>query len=129
MRAVCGDGVMTPFAGEVCDDGNAQSGDGCDANCTLTACGNGVVTAGEQCDDGPIGSATCDPDCTQAVCGDGVLNRRTFEECDDGNVVPLDGCSADCRLQEPCAATPEPFCHVAAKTTFDERAFRGAASG
>ena len=32
--------------GEQCDDGNLVSGDGCDANCTVTACGNGIVTAG-----------------------------------------------------------------------------------
>jgi cysteine-rich repeat protein len=30
------------------------SGDGCDANCTLTRCGNDIVTAGEQCDDGNL---------------------------------------------------------------------------
>ncbi len=30
--------------GEACDDGNATSGDGCDNNCTATACGNGVAT-------------------------------------------------------------------------------------
>ena len=27
-------------------------GDGCDANCTFTGCGNGVITEGETCDDG-----------------------------------------------------------------------------
>jgi cysteine-rich repeat protein len=29
---------------EVCDDGNLVSGDGCDLNCTVTACGNGIST-------------------------------------------------------------------------------------
>jgi hypothetical protein len=37
---------------EGCDDGNPDEGDGCDTNCTVTACGNGIATAGEDCDDG-----------------------------------------------------------------------------
>jgi cysteine-rich repeat protein len=31
--AVCGDGVLDLAAGEVCDDGNTASGDGCSADC------------------------------------------------------------------------------------------------
>jgi cysteine-rich repeat protein len=47
-----------------CDDGNAVSGDGCDPNCTVTGCGDGVLTSGEACDDGNLAngdgcSATC----------------------------------------------------------------------
>src|SRR5437763_1372559 len=38
----CGDGIRDP--GEACDDGNRVNGDGCDNNCTLTGCGNGIVT-------------------------------------------------------------------------------------
>jgi cysteine-rich repeat protein len=41
----CGNGVTE--APEQCDDGDLDDGDGCDANCTVTACGNGIVTAGE----------------------------------------------------------------------------------
>jgi cysteine-rich repeat protein len=40
--AVCGDNVLD--TGELCDDGNLVSGDGCDANCTPTGCGNTIVT-------------------------------------------------------------------------------------
>ena len=29
---------------KVCDDGGLVDGDGCDSNCTPTACGNGVIT-------------------------------------------------------------------------------------
>lgn len=32
--ARCGDGVILPGSGEVCDDGNTRSGDGCSADCT-----------------------------------------------------------------------------------------------
>src|SRR5262245_16282873 len=36
----CGDGIRE--GSELCDDGNGTNGDGCDTNCTPTACGNGV---------------------------------------------------------------------------------------
>lgn len=45
----CGNGRLDP--GEVCDDGNNRSGDGCPADCTA-ACGDGVRDPGEACDDG-----------------------------------------------------------------------------
>jgi cysteine-rich repeat protein len=49
----CGNGSVGTIASgdlEPCDDGNLASGDGCDADCTLTGCGNGIVTSGEFCD-------------------------------------------------------------------------------
>jgi cysteine-rich repeat protein len=44
--------------GEECDDANSIDGDGCDSNCTTTRCGNGIVSAGEACDDGGLTPAT-----------------------------------------------------------------------
>ena len=62
----CGDGVVDP--GEICDDHNVASGDGCSYDCASTeSCANGIV--------------------------DHVLN----EQCDDGNKRNRDGCSSDCR--------------------------------
>src|SRR5262249_9179508 len=47
----CGNGVVD--LGELCDDGNQTSGDGCRADCgKLERCGDGVVDQGEACDDG-----------------------------------------------------------------------------
>ena len=60
--SVCGDGVVD--AGEICDDGNNTSSDGC-ASCGIEVgyscsgepsqcepiCGDGVVTGAEACDD------------------------------------------------------------------------------
>jgi len=43
------------------------------------------------------GPSACRLDCTVPRCGDGVLDGG--EACDDGNAVPGDGCSADCRLE------------------------------
>jgi cysteine-rich repeat protein len=83
--------------GEGCDDGNRVDGDGCDANCTATGCGNAVVTAGEACDDGNVVSGDgCDANCTPTGCGNGVTTAA--EECDDANAVEGDGCEPGCRL-------------------------------
>jgi len=41
-------------SGEGCDDGNVVDGDGCDRNCSVSACGNGVRAANEECDDGNV---------------------------------------------------------------------------
>src|SRR5262249_51416314 len=56
-NVLCGNGVVDP--GEVCDDGNAISGDGCEPSCTPTGCGDGVVTGAEECDDGNIVNGDC----------------------------------------------------------------------
>jgi len=90
---LCGNG--NPDPGEACDDDNTMSGDGCDANCTLTACGNGIVTAGEACDDGNnIDGDGCQADCTVANCGNGIQDPG--EACDDNNTTSGDGCDANC---------------------------------
>jgi cysteine-rich repeat protein len=86
--------------GEGCDDGNATSGDGCDANCTATACGNGVATAstGEACDDGnAVEGDGCDSNCSVSACGNGIVAGG--EACDDGNTAAGDGCSAACQKE------------------------------
>jgi cysteine-rich repeat protein len=46
----------------------------------------------------PVGTPRPDT----AVCGDGD-RHLVLEECDDGNTVSFDGCSATCRIEEPDA--------------------------
>lgn len=56
----CGNGDIDE--GEICDDGNTTSGDGCRADCAkVEVCGDGVVDEGEPCDDGNTNPADgCD---------------------------------------------------------------------
>ncbi|GMV40003.1 MAG: hypothetical protein AMXMBFR64_17190 [Myxococcales bacterium] len=65
----CGNGVSE--GGEACDDGNQDTGDGCEPDCTLTPdCGNGVVEAGEACDDGnEVSGDGCSADCAVEIIG------------------------------------------------------------
>jgi cysteine-rich repeat protein len=97
----CGDGNLD--SGEQCDDGNNVDGDGCSAFCQdEPICGDGVINQpGETCE--PPGSNAgqpneCRDDCT--FCGDGNLDSG--EQCDDGNNVDGDGCSANCTDEGIC---------------------------
>ncbi len=68
-------------------------------------CGNGIVEAGEECDDGnDVAGDGCEPDCTPspATCGNGIVEPG--EECDDGNDVAGDGCEPDCTPTPPSFA-------------------------
>jgi len=70
------------------------------AACAAQAvCGNGVIEAGEQCDDGnTIACDGCSPTCQIEGCGNGVI--ECGEECDDGaaNGAPGDPCDATCHV-------------------------------
>jgi hypothetical protein len=72
---------------------------------SLGACGNGVLDAGETCDDGDD-SPTCNADCTLPACGDGWTNRAAGETCDDGaNSDDDDCCDSHCTARTanaPC---------------------------
>jgi fibro-slime domain-containing protein len=114
--AYCGDGLINRD-GEVCDDGNAVSGDGCTAECsqleanhacptpgqpcvTTVHCGDSVVAASEACDDG------VDEETGEPASGDGCSDTCELEPgfscpragaqcrplCGDGNVLGREGC-------------------------------------
>ncbi len=85
-------------------------------------CGNGIVEAGENCDDGNLTngdgcSSTCtvqvgfsctgNPSVCFTVCGDGVV-AVGIEQCDDGNITNGDGCTSTCTVQVgfSCVGTP-----------------------
>ena len=80
----CGNGTLDPGLGEVCDDGNSVSGDGCSSNCTTVEKDYACPQPGEPC-------------VYLVKCGDGRLGGK--ETCDDGNVIDKDGCSATCQKE------------------------------
>jgi len=101
LSPVCGNGILDP--GEECDDGNNVDGDGCNAECLIEFCGDGITQAGlgEECDDGNnVDGDGCSAECLIEFCGDGITQTGLGEECDDGNTVDGDGCAADCTLED-----------------------------
>jgi large repetitive protein len=113
--AICGDGVVS---GEDCDDDNLLDGDGCSSGCrvetgftcSLTTdaagtpisecfanCGDGLLGAGEECDDGVNdgGYAECGVGCVLGPsCGDLILQLEFGETCDLGPRGDLAVCRA-----------------------------------
>jgi cysteine-rich repeat protein len=96
----CGDGIVSPEAGETCDpehaDFDEEDEPACTA-CVLDSCGNGDPEGNEQCDDGNQDNEdACTNNCLDARCGDGIVQEGLGETCDDGNSDPTDGCTNAC---------------------------------
>ena len=110
----CGDGTTDLACGEVCDDKNKTSGDGCNAECTSNEeCGNDFLDPGEECDDGgtipldgcdaqckdEVAECTLDGDCNDndvctgvETCAAGLCVKGTSLTCTDGIPCTTDGC-------------------------------------
>jgi cysteine-rich repeat protein len=104
----CGDGARQASF-EECDDGAGNSDaapDACRTTCVLARCGDGVVDAGEACDDGDTldSGDGCSAECgINSICGDGVVERG--EQCDDGGAPAADrGCLDSCQRDACCTA-------------------------
>ena len=86
----CGNGVLDD--GEACDDGNRESGDGCMLNCRAIEAEYECAVPGTPC------TKKGDPEpSVNDYCGDGRVTEG--EECDDGNLANLDGCSDQCHVE------------------------------
>jgi cysteine-rich repeat protein len=99
--AICGNGISQSI--EECDDGNTDSGDGCNSVCLLEFCGDGSVNnqESEQCDDrNNLDGDGCNSVCIVEFCGDGIVNNVN-ETCDDNNTNSGDGCNNVC-IEEFC---------------------------
>lgn len=60
-------------------------------------CGNLILTADEDCDDGNVVNGDgCDANCTFTGCGNGI--QTAGEACDDGNPIDGDGCDTNCTI-------------------------------
>ena len=102
IRGACGNGEVDYLLGELCDDGNILSADGCSGDCqTIDTCGNGKLDPPFERCDWSIEGTECSDDCASDLeCGNGFRDRH--EVCDDGNTISGDGCNAACSLLEYC---------------------------
>ncbi len=75
----CGDGLLDP--GEVCDDGNKISGDGCDSSCQVEQCYSCDAAEPTVCT--PLTGAACDDglSCTVDTCNAGVCEGAWGAAC------------------------------------------------
>jgi hypothetical protein len=122
VTSSCGDGYLDGDRGEICDDGNDASFDGCEPDtCTYTCTSASECSDGDPCNGAePCGETThfCEtgvglPDgvrcvaetvsdgvcressCVPVGCGNGVLDGT--EQCDDSaDGDDADGCKDDC---------------------------------
>eukprot|EP00163_Fabomonas_tropica_P022558 TRINITY_DN3931_c0_g2_i1.p1 TRINITY_DN3931_c0_g2~~TRINITY_DN3931_c0_g2_i1.p1 ORF type:complete len:1617 (+),score=367.48 TRINITY_DN3931_c0_g2_i1:65-4915(+) len=137
LETQCGNGKRE--AGEGCDDGKRGSWPGCNSACQVVcgytctedattglstcsktvaeSCGNHIIEANEECDDGNQSNGDgCDSKCrvepgwfcpsssTSATCsscvprcGDNLMVGN--EQCDDGDRSSRDGCSSSCQVE------------------------------
>src|SRR5688572_18469250 len=106
----CGNGLSTvgefqTNINEECDEGANNSDttpNACRTDCSRPVCGDGLVDDlfDEQCDDAALNADTpdsCRTDCLLPSCGDSIVDSN--EQCDDGNVLDDDGCSAGCLVE------------------------------
>ena len=84
----CGDEVEQ--AGEACDDGGNDDGDGCDATCAIE----------------PGWSCAGFPSACTLLCGNGAIDDG--EACDDGGAAGGDGCDAACAVEPGWMCAGEP---------------------
>ena len=102
--AFCGDTLVD--TGEECDDGNFDSGDGCDATCAVEACyacagtGPSVCTPDDEltCDDGD--ACTTSDACSAGACGGTPVVCPACEACAAGSCVPT--------MRTACAQPTQP---------------------
>jgi hypothetical protein len=96
----CGDGIVDPSKGEMCDDGNLEDtkmvdglevADGCRKDCKSDqSCGNKIMDFGEDCDDGRdrngAPDSICDAIChfKHDACGNNTVDTSQGEQCDQG---------------------------------------------
>ncbi|CAK70439.1 unnamed protein product (macronuclear) [Paramecium tetraurelia] len=92
---ICGDGFVVPYTEEKCEDVNNIEGDGC-FNCKFECDQMCSICYLKKCLECQKGYQLIDNQC-YPYCGDKIVING-FEDCDDGNLLPFDGCF-ECKFQ------------------------------
>ena len=118
-RYTCKDGYQTSSSNGCNGHGGVKS------TTVYPLCGDGILDAGEACDNGSgnsdVAPDSCRTDCRRAYCGDAVIDRG--EQCDDGsrNRSNLPNtCREDCTLPVCGDGIVDDGSHAATKTAFNE---------
>jgi cysteine-rich repeat protein len=92
------DGETGTSTGTSTADETSSSTTGSETTGAAPFCGDAVVDADEECDEGPNNSdsGSCTAQCETAACGDALVGPG--ESCDDGNQVDDDECTNACAL-------------------------------
>ncbi|MEB2285363.1 MAG: hypothetical protein B6D46_14450 [Polyangiaceae bacterium UTPRO1] len=97
LSGSCTDAGIFDFSCTELSNSPGRQNPGQDLHCPELYCGDGVVTAGEQCDDGAANSdapdAGCRTDCTLRRCGDGIVDPGAGEVCET---------NAECGIGQTC---------------------------
>jgi len=93
----CVDAALFDLTCSEFSDSPGRENPGQDLHCPALYCGDGVISAGEQCDDGAANAddpdAACRLDCTLRRCGDGIVDPGTGEVCEsDAQCAPGETC-------------------------------------
>jgi cysteine-rich repeat protein len=97
-RPVGGRGNTAGGSGAFAGGGGTRAGFGM-GGAAMGRCGDGIVDAGEECDDGNQNNQDdCTSFCKNARCGDGVI-WKGHETCDNGDARSGDGCTSVCRVE------------------------------
>ena len=107
---------------EVCGDGIVVGDEQCDEKADVACCSSSCkVKAGYVCDP----SKTPHSQLATPYCGNGTVNGPSnssntvlgSEQCDDGNIIPFDGCSPTCS-NEPLCGTLNTYLSNPTPTTY-----------
>jgi cysteine-rich repeat protein len=99
----CGDGEVAGVF--TCDDGNRESGDGCDFDCRPSVCGNGLTSPDEFCD-----SSGYSFDPLGGLCVGGTYDGLPCSLNDDCAGGYCTSCPHSNNCRDDCTACDVPFC-------------------